>query len=221
MHMMRQAVYRQYPDLPLSFPPLRRCNRCGRSQDKDSTIQLRKCGGCSRALYCNKMCQKAAWPNHKLICRDNDNLIASLANTGQLPPDMSSLGYPSLSAFAFVLQNGGIDWSQNRQKMLSLLIVPAATIGTPERNPARTFRLSSHRFSVLDEHFASCPAAVDEWARWQPLRKSLLADDEAKEALLKGVVAPSAGSVNAGIPLRSVEESGLLAVRSRAGCFPG
>ena len=57
--------YDQPYDIRAFIPPLRRCHHCGESQDNDPTIQLRKCGGCSKILYCSKTCQKEAWPTHK------------------------------------------------------------------------------------------------------------------------------------------------------------
>ncbi|KAM5542681.1 hypothetical protein V8D89_003642 [Ganoderma adspersum] len=266
MHTIRQAVYSQFPDLPVSFIALRRCHHCGKSSD--TTIQLKKCARCSRVLYCSKTCQKAEWPRHKLACHDhNDSLVAS---SDPVHPSLLTLADALLEfgeahhwsfrsmAKALVSLNGGVDWLQNPQKILNLLLVPVpTTTGIPERNPARRFRISEHRFTLLDDHLASSPTAADDWARWEPLRKSvadmygrhpnfagvlptmfyvgdmkgtflefyplfrpmhpsgltpLLADEQAKMALLQHVLALTTGTINAGIPLRAVEEFGPLSM---------
>ena len=42
----------------------RKCSGC--NQEK---IGLKSCGGCREAWYCDKECQKKAWPTHKHLCR--------------------------------------------------------------------------------------------------------------------------------------------------------
>lgn len=31
--------------------------------------ETKRCGGCNRVSYCNKTCQRAGWPAHKVLCR--------------------------------------------------------------------------------------------------------------------------------------------------------
>lgn len=41
------------------------CNRCGKTD-----VKLSRCGGCKRALYCSRDCQKRDWKDsHKLVCK--------------------------------------------------------------------------------------------------------------------------------------------------------
>jgi len=43
--------------------PLSSCDRCGK------LALLKTCGGCGREHYCGAECQKAAWGEHKGMCR--------------------------------------------------------------------------------------------------------------------------------------------------------
>ncbi|KAM5542685.1 hypothetical protein V8D89_003646 [Ganoderma adspersum] len=160
---------------------------------------------------------------------------------GELPAGFSSLGYPSFGpalaslavqefsevhewafrslAKAYVLSNGGIEWSQNPPKRLFLLLAPTATAGTRERNPTRTFRLSSYAFTPFDETLAADPVMVDDPARqeglrkvavdmwgWHPAYVGLLPIYPAiSTGRLGDIVLLSGGSINAGIPLRTVD----------------
>ena len=134
-----------------------------------------------------------------MTCCDTDNINISLIPTraGDLPASFSAFGYSSPEALAaalqvfaeahswslrslakaYVLCEGGIEWSQKPQKMPSLLLATAATVGVREHNPARTFRFSSFRFSLVDDEFPSHSTSsqeADRWARWDPLRKKTI-----------------------------------------------
>ena len=42
------------------------CHHCGKLGTRNSdTGPLKRCAGCGVVLYCDKVCQKAAWPEHK------------------------------------------------------------------------------------------------------------------------------------------------------------
>ena len=201
--------YDQPYDIRAFIPPLRRCHHCGESQDNDPTIQLRKCGGCSKILYCSKTCQKEAWPTHtavslhalrspltvpytyicyRLLC------LHALPVVPVTSSGTSFFGYHSLPALAAALQKfreahewsfgalakilvltkGGIAWSQNPQKILTIEVAPVKTTGTREHNPSRAFRIESYHFLALDEYFTSEPRAIDEWAKCEPLRNTAI-----------------------------------------------
>jgi hypothetical protein len=51
-----------------------RCDVCRKSNNLESSRKLLRCGGCKKAWYCSKKCQKKAWGKHKLVCkRTNKN----------------------------------------------------------------------------------------------------------------------------------------------------
>ncbi|TBU43794.1 hypothetical protein BD309DRAFT_893661 [Dichomitus squalens] len=264
-----EAVVSHFPDVPLSVPALRRCHHCARAQEEDPATRLRKCAGCSRALYCSKACQKAAWQKHKLVCCDATDFTAR-NNSGQLHSGLRSLGYSDLATFtntlqefmeahtwalrslakAHVLRSGGLDWVLNPPKMLYIFLIPASVLGLSERNPARTFRLKSHGFVSLADHALYNSRAAADWMRSQPTRAvaaelygrhplyagllPVMFDVEGlnmtflhnyplfrpfhpqtlseptKNLVLDDILELSAGSINAGLPLRAVEEAGPM-----------
>jgi hypothetical protein len=53
---------------------LKRCHYCLRLPD--STKKLMRCGRCKYALYCDAVCQKAAWPEHRDECANNPANLA-------------------------------------------------------------------------------------------------------------------------------------------------
>ena len=56
------------PPPPLSdLPPVRRCARCDRAWNHDK--KLARCSRCKVAVYCDRDCQKAHWPQHRDGCR--------------------------------------------------------------------------------------------------------------------------------------------------------
>lgn len=42
---------------------VRSCEHCGKP-----TAQVMRCGGCQKAEYCSRECQKLAWKTHKVVC---------------------------------------------------------------------------------------------------------------------------------------------------------
>jgi hypothetical protein len=48
------------------------CWNCGRSGD-----DFRRCGSCKTAIYCNEVCQRAQWRNHKIWCKTFESARAS------------------------------------------------------------------------------------------------------------------------------------------------
>lgn len=50
----------------VGVPISRICDYCGTPEEN---VNLKVCGKCSTARYCNKTCQIADWPQHKKICK--------------------------------------------------------------------------------------------------------------------------------------------------------
>lgn len=46
------------------------CSWCGKVEE---TVPLSQCTGCKNIYYCGAECQKAAWPEHKLVCQQLKN----------------------------------------------------------------------------------------------------------------------------------------------------
>ncbi|XP_067685852.1 uncharacterized protein [Haliotis asinina] len=47
-----------------SSPSTHSCGSCGRT-----SAECKKCTGCHLVYYCDRVCQKKAWPEHKHVCR--------------------------------------------------------------------------------------------------------------------------------------------------------
>ncbi|TFK78615.1 hypothetical protein K466DRAFT_68043 [Polyporus arcularius HHB13444] len=185
-----------------SLSALRRCHHCGSSADTEGeNFRLRRCGGCRTSRYCSKDCQKADWVKHSLntaqnalsyyggICvrtrdRDGDRRRAAVARVllfprlcgGVLGVFGCPLGHDwalQACAKAFVLQEGGIEWSQNPQKMLWMTLAPASSSGAPaRRNSSRILKFKGHEFITLEEKFAEIPETGLKWAEYEPERQA-------------------------------------------------
>ena len=46
---------------------IKKCGHCGMT--KNEGAKLKHCTGCHKALFCNQMCQKAGWKDHKVWCQ--------------------------------------------------------------------------------------------------------------------------------------------------------
>jgi hypothetical protein len=61
------------------------CFKCGQHPAADS--RLRMCGGCQTAKYCNDLCQRGHWSEHKPVCKTlgaaRDRAVSSLTLAAQ------------------------------------------------------------------------------------------------------------------------------------------
>jgi hypothetical protein len=58
----------------------RKCMHCDAAET--SAHHLKNCGRCRMVAYCNKTCQTADWPAHKLVCNKHDGLhLGYVGNT--------------------------------------------------------------------------------------------------------------------------------------------
>ncbi|XP_077899288.1 ubiquitin carboxyl-terminal hydrolase 19 isoform X18 [Ictidomys tridecemlineatus] len=60
---LRLAERPQVPSIPIS-----KCAACQRKQQSEDE-KLKRCTRCYRVGYCNQLCQKTHWPDHKGLCR--------------------------------------------------------------------------------------------------------------------------------------------------------
>ncbi|KAJ8600400.1 hypothetical protein CTAYLR_001430 [Chrysophaeum taylorii] len=68
------------------------CRHCGK------TGKMLRCNRCKVAVYCSATCQKAAWPEHKLKCREPDGAWYMDTKAGRsrvLPPTDPRWGNPT------------------------------------------------------------------------------------------------------------------------------
>ncbi|CZR53953.1 uncharacterized protein PAC_03836 [Phialocephala subalpina] len=66
-----------------------KCTKC-KQPPKDDTGKLQLCGGCKKAQYCSRDCQKAGWKEHKIICKHLGN--GTSKNTAGSNSSSTSLG---------------------------------------------------------------------------------------------------------------------------------
>ncbi|KAI9059707.1 hypothetical protein FKP32DRAFT_1760766 [Trametes sanguinea] len=154
-------------------PYLRRCHKCG--GDERPMQKLKRCAGCEFAVYCSRECQKAAWPDHKKVCRRE--LVSDVPRALQkllLDAEVRPYGYQSSSAFITglkewaaqanpwalhacvdicVLLIGGIDFDKlEPDYTLHLKMKCNTRAGQPAsgRNPASAFRYLLERSYEAD-----------------------------------------------------------------------
>ncbi|EIW60819.1 uncharacterized protein TRAVEDRAFT_64172 [Trametes versicolor FP-101664 SS1] len=69
----------------IAFHPAPACGYCWKYEsDLPANTKLKRCVGCSVALYCSRDCQKAAWATHKRLCRPSDSESAPNSLPNQL-----------------------------------------------------------------------------------------------------------------------------------------
>eukprot|EP00741_Cyanophora_paradoxa_P003256 tig00000691_g3164.t1 len=56
------------------------CSACGRTG-----TDMRRCGSCRRAQYCDEKCQRAHWPSHKAACREAAQKVPAAAAPRSAP----------------------------------------------------------------------------------------------------------------------------------------
>lgn len=93
---------------------LRHCSNIDCCKRETNGVKLRKCGGCSKVVYCNLECQRSEWPRHKwvfIIPCARTFLMSTLTRptcigaTAEDSATVARYGYASVSAFARDLQD--------------------------------------------------------------------------------------------------------------------
>ncbi|KAM5542668.1 hypothetical protein V8D89_003629 [Ganoderma adspersum] len=162
------------------------CHHC--KKWRGEVGKLKRCAGCKVVAYCSKDCQKAAWPEHKQVCRK----AVPAKETGALI-DFRELGYPipislhqavcewieaqhwvlSTLTDALILLDGGIDYNISHPR--GVVVILEALPKTDELNPALAFKLLGAEVDNHDRY----PGLVTGW-------RDLMGDcREARKALTK------------------------------------
>ncbi|XP_060794167.1 ubiquitin carboxyl-terminal hydrolase 19 isoform X4 [Neoarius graeffei] len=68
------VLLRVHQRLQVPSIPIAKCAACQKPPLSDDE-KLRRCTGCYRVGYCNQVCQKNHWPNHKSLCRPNSENV--------------------------------------------------------------------------------------------------------------------------------------------------
>ncbi|PIL30605.1 hypothetical protein GSI_07306 [Ganoderma sinense ZZ0214-1] len=162
------------------------CHHC--KKWRGEVGKLKRCAGCKVVAYCGKECQKAAWPEHRQVCRK----APPAKETGALI-DFGELGYPmpislhqavcewieaqhwvlSTLTDALILLDGGIDYNISHPR--GVVVILEALPKTDDLNPALAFKLLGAEVDNHDRY----PGLVSGW-------RDLLGDcREAHKALTK------------------------------------
>ena len=56
------------------------CAACGAKKSKDGTA-LKRCSGCQMVWFCGAVCQRAAWKNHKQVCKSTSGKKSSTTSS--------------------------------------------------------------------------------------------------------------------------------------------
>ncbi|KAI0648346.1 hypothetical protein C8Q79DRAFT_570451 [Trametes meyenii] len=162
---------------------LRTCYKCGKGPQEG--CKLRKCSGCSSAMYCSRECQKAAWSAHnRSSCR---LMIKEASVYADFDHEVQRFGYASsmtlsqaiqdfVDAYAWAIEmaisshallrgcasTGKLKNSQEilrfRFRCISMVTAPTAT--RTHRNPAFAFKVVDSAFCSPNKYSAGDPSNV-------------------------------------------------------------
>ncbi|XP_036446774.1 ubiquitin carboxyl-terminal hydrolase 19 isoform X1 [Colossoma macropomum] len=68
------VVLKVHQRLQVPSIPIPKCAACQKPPVSDDE-KLRRCTRCYRVGYCNQICQRTHWPNHKALCRPNSENV--------------------------------------------------------------------------------------------------------------------------------------------------
>ncbi|XP_011836326.1 PREDICTED: ubiquitin carboxyl-terminal hydrolase 19 isoform X5 [Mandrillus leucophaeus] len=126
----------QVPSVPIS-----KCAACQRKQQSEDE-KLKRCTRCYRVGYCNQLCQKTHWPDHKGLCRPENigypflvSVPASRLTYARLAQLLEGYARYSVSVFQPPFQPGRMALESQSPGCTTLLSTGSLEAGDSERDP--------------------------------------------------------------------------------------
>nr|XP_055133520.1 ubiquitin carboxyl-terminal hydrolase 19 isoform X37 [Symphalangus syndactylus] len=126
----------QVPSVPIS-----KCAACQRKQQSEDE-KLKRCTRCYRVGYCNQLCQKTHWPDHKGLCRPENigypflvSVPASRLTYARLAQLLEGYARYSVSVFQPPFQPGRMALESQSPGCTTLLSTGSLEVGDSERDP--------------------------------------------------------------------------------------
>ncbi|XP_062056836.1 ubiquitin carboxyl-terminal hydrolase 19 isoform X16 [Lepus europaeus] len=126
----------QVPSIPIS-----KCAACQRKQQSEEE-KLKRCTRCYRVGYCNQLCQKNHWPDHKGLCRPENigypflvSVPASRLTYARLAQLLEGYARYSVSVFQPPFQPGRMALESQGPGCTTLLSTSSLEAGDSERDP--------------------------------------------------------------------------------------
>ncbi|XP_023561641.1 ubiquitin carboxyl-terminal hydrolase 19 isoform X7 [Octodon degus] len=126
----------QVPSIPIS-----KCAACQRKQQSEDE-KLKRCTRCYRVGYCNQLCQKNHWPDHKGLCRPENigypflvSVPASRLTYTRLTQLLEGYARYSVSVFQPPFQPGRMALESQSPGCTTLLSTSSLEAGDSEREP--------------------------------------------------------------------------------------
>ncbi|XP_072578427.1 ubiquitin carboxyl-terminal hydrolase 19 isoform X29 [Vulpes vulpes] len=126
----------QVPSIPIS-----KCAACQRKQQSEDE-KLKRCTRCYRVGYCNQLCQKTHWPDHKGLCRPENigypflvSVPASRLTYARLAQLLEGYARYSVSVFQPPFQPGRMALESQGPGCTTLLSTSSLEAGDSERDP--------------------------------------------------------------------------------------
>ncbi|XP_075403454.1 ubiquitin carboxyl-terminal hydrolase 19 isoform X5 [Tenrec ecaudatus] len=128
----------QVPSIPIS-----KCAACQRKQPSEDE-KLKRCTRCYRVGYCNQLCQKTHWPDHKGLCRPENigypflvSVPASRLTYARLAQLLEGYARYSVSVFQPPFQPGRTALESQGPGCTSLLSASSLEAGDSEQDPSQ------------------------------------------------------------------------------------
>uniref|UniRef100_A0A8D1TAD0 Ubiquitin carboxyl-terminal hydrolase 19 n=1 Tax=Sus scrofa TaxID=9823 RepID=A0A8D1TAD0_PIG len=128
----------QVPSIPIS-----KCAACQRKQQSEDE-KLKRCTRCYRVGYCNQLCQKTHWPDHKGLCRPENigypflvSVPASRLTYARLAQLLEGYARYSVSVFQPPFQPGRMALESQGPGCTTMLSTSSLEAGDSERDPVQ------------------------------------------------------------------------------------